>query len=43
MHNFIHRERVDRALLAALAIALVARAAPSVFGDEHYGDAPVRI
>jgi len=34
---------VNRALLAALVLALCARAAPLFFGDEHYGDAPVRI
>jgi 4-amino-4-deoxy-L-arabinose transferase-like glycosyltransferase len=34
---------LKRPLSAALAVALVARVAPLVFGYEHYGDAPVRI
>jgi 4-amino-4-deoxy-L-arabinose transferase-like glycosyltransferase len=34
---------LKRPLLAVLAVALAARAAPIVFGYEHYGDAPVRI
>ena len=34
---------MKRPLLAALGIALAARAAPILFGYEHYGDAPVRI
>src|SRR5207248_2032233 len=36
-------ELLKRPLLAALGIALAARAAPILFGYEHYGDAPVRI
>jgi 4-amino-4-deoxy-L-arabinose transferase-like glycosyltransferase len=34
---------LKRPLPVALAIALAARAAPVLFGYEHYGDAPVRI
>jgi len=34
---------LKRSLQAVLAIAALARAAPVVFGFEHYGDAPVRI
>ena len=34
---------MKRPLPVALAIALAARAAPVLFGYEHYGDAPVRI
>jgi len=37
MHN------PKRDTVVALAVALVARAVPLVFGMEHYGDAPVRI
>ncbi len=32
-----------RSLLVPLAVAALARAAPLVYGFEHYGDAPVRI
>jgi len=34
---------LKRSLLVPLAVAAIARAAPLVYGFEHYGDAPVRI
>src|SRR6059058_5220864 len=36
-------DALKRSLLVPLAVAVLARAAPLIYGFEHYGDAPVRI